>query len=451
MRTVRENRGLAFLVHSLRLPYMTRETCKTELARTVSILPNLHYVDLPEAFFSDDPSTSAIHNELRASCPEIRRMKYSSGSERSLTRLPTAPLWQKLEILELAKLRIEIQDLLFVLATFPHLQDLKLVELSWLDDSVFRQTSPSIPYFPAIQRLTLQDTPLIQAAGLASYLSQPRNQKTLKHLSLAETGILPQHLYAILPRATQLLSLSITETIDKPFPLDPPTPQLSSPSLEFLHYEITMHSSPRSPRFTVQPITTSYYTYLSSSILSGSLPSLRELYVRDSSFTESLCLSPPIRPFSNSNHLAPVPSSSAAMALSQPLAIYSKGLEEMEWNFTSMDPEPSFPASPTSSNFPSANGHNRNSSMSSHHTRPLSFSGAENLGPTWGGQARKSVVVPAASMGGRGAGGFLAVPGAEEVTIGRPMSSGSTGSGSGALSASWTGGTGKKERKDLWR
>lgn len=388
---------------------MTRETCKTELARTVSILPNLRYVDLPEGFFSDDHSSAAVKNELQASCPDIRRMKYTAGSERSFTKLATAPIWRNLEILELARLHIETQDLLFVLAKFERLQDLKFVELSWLDDSVFIRSSSSVSAFPPVQRLTLENIPRVQAAGLATYLSQRKNQDTLKHLFLCMTGVLPQHLYAILGRAPHLLSLSIIENVDKPFPLDPPTPQLSSKSLEFLHYEITSHSSPRSPRYTVQPVTSSYYSYLSSSLLSNCLPALRELYVRDSSFPESL-LTPPARPFSDS-HLAPP--SNRPKALNQALSVYSKGMEEMEWNFTSMEPASE------------VNG--RRGSMSE--SRPLSFGGAENLSPAWGGQARKSVMV------GNGLGGFLAVPSDD---VGRPSSSGS-----------WGGS--KKERKDLWR
>lgn len=409
MRTVWENRDLAFIVRSLRLPYMTREACKTELARTVSVLRNLRYVDLPEGFSSDDPSSISIKNEMQASCPDIRRLKYSAGSERSFTKLPTAPLWQNLQMLELAKLHIETQDLLFVLATFSRLQDLKLVELRWLDDNAFRHFSSSVPAFPPLRRLTFQDTPQIQAAGLATYLSQRRNQEALEHLSLSMTGVLPQHLYAIINRAPRLLSLSIIDNVDRSFPADPPTPQLCSKSLKFLHYEITSHSSPRSPRYAVQPMTVSYYSYLASSLLSGSLPALRELYVRDGSFPE-LLLSPPTRPFSDS----PLTQSfTTPKALDQPLAVYSKGLEEMEWNFTSMEPASEL------------NG--RRGSMSE--TRPLSFSGVENLGPAWGGHARKSVVV------GNGFGGFLAVPSDD---AGRPSSSGS-----------WN--TNKKERKDLWR
>ena len=79
--------------------------------------------------------------------------------------------------------------------------------------------------------------------------------------------------------------------------------------------------------------------------------------------------------------------------LSQPLNVYSKGLDEFEWNFTPYDPSPEF---------------GRRDSR----TRPVSFHEAQ-LNRSWGGDARKSVLV------GNGFGGFLAVPAEEQ----RPMSS----------------------------
>ncbi|KAK2798418.1 hypothetical protein FQN49_008973, partial [Arthroderma sp. PD_2] len=74
MRTVRDSRALGCMVKSLRMPYMTREASKSELARTISVLPNLRYVDLPAGFFSDDASSQTLKHELLARCPDIRRM-----------------------------------------------------------------------------------------------------------------------------------------------------------------------------------------------------------------------------------------------------------------------------------------------------------------------------------------------------------------------------------------
>lgn len=407
MRTLRENSTLASRVLSLRLPYMTREGSKAELARTVAVLPNLRYVDVPEGFYSDDASSTALKQELQVSCPEIRRMKYNFGSERSLMHVPQQRIWQNLEILELCGLQLETEDLLHVLGSFSLLQDLKLVDLPWLDDSIFRPTSQTLPLFPPVKHLTLQNTPQVHAGGLATYLSQPQNKEALTQLSLSSTGIQPQQLHHIISRAPYLESLSILEAVERSFPVDPPNRPMASQSLIHLHYEIT---SALSPRFGGQPPTASYYTYLMSSLLAQPplLPKLTNLYVRDPTFAETLLLAPPSRPFSPSK---------PTFSFSQPLSVFSKGPNELEWNFTSVVP-------------PDAGGHGRKGSISA--TRPISMMGAESLSPAWGGGARKSVVV------GNGLGGFLAVPSDDGV---RPGSRGSVTSN----------GNGERERRDLWR
>jgi hypothetical protein len=407
MRTLRENPILASRVVSLRLPYMTREGSKPELARTVAVLPNLRYVDVPEGFYSDDASSLALKQELQVSCPEIRRMKYNTGSERSLMQIPHQRIWQNLEILELCGLQLDTEDLLYVLGSFSALQDLKLVDLPWLDDSMFRPSSQNLPLFPPIKRLTLQNTPQVHAGGLATYLSQAQNREALTQLSLSSTGVQPQQLHHVLSRAPYLESLSILEAVERSFPGDPPSRPLASQSLIHLHYEIT---SALSPRFGGQPPTASHYQYLMSSLLHQPplLPNLTNLYVRDPTFAETLLLSPPSRPFSPSK---------PTFKFSQPLSVFSKGPNELEWNFTSVVPPP-------------AAGHRRNGSLSA--TRPISVMGAESLSPAWGGGARKSVVV------GNGLGGFLAVPSDDDV---RPGSRGSITS-----NGDWG-----RERKDLWR
>ncbi|PGH20124.1 hypothetical protein AJ80_03692 [Polytolypa hystricis UAMH7299] len=394
MRTVREAQHLANLVLSLRMPYMAREACKVELARTVSVLPNLRYVDLPTGFFSDDASSFTLKQELVARCPEIRRMKYTRGAERSFAMIPRARTWMNLEVLELVKLDVEPNILLLALNSFPRLKDLKLEQLQWLEDPVFKPL-PSLPQFPPIQRLTLQDIPKITARGLATYLSFPQNRDALKHLKLNNTGVRAETLHEILTRAPHLSSLSIQQDVTRPFPMED-IPPLASRSLILLHYEITSESG----RYGIQPVSASYYSYLMSSLLSGSLPALVDLYVRDAHFPDTLLLAPPPR-FGNTN------GTSRTQGLNQSLSVYSKGLDELEWNFTSY--EPFAPAG-------------RRGSV----TRPVSFHGAQ-LSPAWGGEARKSVLV------GNGFGGFLAVPADEE----RPKSS-----------SGWRNSTAKK---DLWR
>jgi hypothetical protein len=384
---------------------MTREGSKAELARTVAVLPNLRYVDVPEGFYSDDASSTALKQELQVSCPEIRRMKYNAGSERSFMQIPRHRIWQNLEILELCGLHLEIEDLLHVLGSFSSLQDLKLVDLPWLDDSIFRPSSQTLPLFPPIKRLTLQNTPHVHAGGLATYLSRAENREALSQLSLSSTGVQPQQLHHILSRAPYLESLSILQAVERSFPADPPSRPLASQSLKSLHYEITSASS---PRFAGQPPTASYYAHLMSSLLNQppSLPSLENLYVRDPDFAETLLLAPPSRPFS----------SKPSFQFTQPLSVFSRGPNELEWNFTSVVP-------------PDA-GHGRKGSMSA--TRPVSLMGAESLSPAWGGGARKSVIV------GNGLGGFLAVPSDEGV---RPGSRGSVTSNTDV----------GRERRDLWR
>lgn len=66
---------------------MTREGAIADLARTVSFLPNLLYVDLPDGVYSDDPSCDLLKQELQSRCSKIRYMKYNAGSEGSFRML----------------------------------------------------------------------------------------------------------------------------------------------------------------------------------------------------------------------------------------------------------------------------------------------------------------------------------------------------------------------------
>ena len=428
MRTVREDPHLALIVQTLRVPYMTREACKAELARTVAVLINLRYVDLPEGFFHDDPTSSVLKRELEASCPEIRRMKYAVGSEKSFLSLSQNQIWQNMEILELSGTNVDMQDLIVVLNSFKSLQELKLVDLTWLNDSVF-EAPEGDPRFPPIHRLAFSGTPNITAQGLAEYLSFPQNAKVLTELYLATTGVQPDQLHLVLAKSPYLEQLTISEHIDHTFPSDRSIPPLSSLSLISLHYEVTSHSS---PRLNLRSPTASYSTYLASSLLSNSLPALTELYVRDPSFPELLLLPLEKRvPHENTSSSFPnsaTPSFAPPRGLNQPLLVYTKGLDELEWNFTSMSPPSPSISSPRSA------------------ARPISLMGTDILGPTWGKEARKSAMV------GNGLGGFLTVP-IEEVP-GRPVSI-STGSNAGGEWAAVTGQVSvdrtRKERKDLWR
>ncbi|KAI9828453.1 MAG: hypothetical protein M1832_002881 [Thelocarpon impressellum] len=373
-RTVRANPALALSVHFLKMPFMTRETGKADLARTVSVLPNLRYVDLPDSFAGDSPSSHALRQELQARCPDMRKMRYAAGGEQSFVMLAGGRHWQALEVLELERLSLEAATFLRVLGSLPILHELRLTSLAWLDDSVF-DPIPTVPPFPPLQRLTLNEVPLT-AAGMARYLSRVEVRENLSSLTLTATGILSNTLHEVTTRAPYLARLSITEAVSRSFPLDP-TPPLASSSLTTLHYEITNASSSSSAN-----VAQSHYDYLTSSLHAAALPALRSLYVRDADFPETLILAPPSKPFASKP-------SFSKRGFNQALEVYSKGLDELEWSFTSVSP-PDVARGKRGSFTP---------------PRPIS---AYNLTAGGGlgspGDLRKSVVV------GNGFGGFLAVP-----------------------------------------
>lgn len=396
MRSVRESQGLGNMVLSLRMPYMTREANKANIARTISVLPNLRLVDLPTGLYSDEPSCAALKQELMVRCPEIRRMTYRHGAEGSFARLPGSQLWANLEKLDLSGLQVEAGNLRNGLAAFPLLRDLTLDDLPWLDDSAFAVNGSFSP-LPTLRQLTLKDTPQITASGLVAFLTFPEHQNALQSLTLASTGVLPSTLHQILTAAPRLRSLSVVQEISRSFPSEP-IPPLTSHSLSLLHYEITS----KTDTHDMPPLASSYYTYLVSSLMSHSLPALRDLYVRDAHFPDTLLLAPPPRLFGDGDNGPQI----RGGGFSQPLNVYSKGLDELEWNFTPYDPGSSLGGGTK--------------------TRPLSFQEAQ-LSRPWGGDARKSVLV------GNGFGGFLAVPADEDEW---PKSS---------------GGSKRASRQDLWR
>ncbi|KAJ5919570.1 hypothetical protein N7454_009405 [Penicillium verhagenii] len=395
MRSVRESRHLGKLVVSLRMPYMTREANKAVIARTISVLPHLCYVDLPTGLFSDEASCVTLKQELMASCTDLRRMSYRHGAEGSFARLPEAPRWNNLEKLELSGLHIEAGILRNSLAAFPRLKELTLEDLPWLDDSAFGANS-SLPAFPALEQLIIRETPQLTADGLVAFFSAATNRIALQGLTLASTGVLPSTLHQVLQAAPHLRSLSVIQEVTRSFPAEKISP-LVSRSLKLLHYEITSQTETHG----LPPAANSYYTYLISCLMSRCLPALRDLYVRDAQFPDTLLLAPPPRLFGGGEN-----GPQMMGGLSQPLNVYSKGLDELEWNFTPYEPDSALGRSGAT-------------------TRPVSFQEAQ-LSRSWGGDSRKSVLV------GNGFGGFLAVPEDGE----RPMSS---------------SGNKRASRQDLWR
>ena len=428
-RTVREQAVLAEKVLVFKLPYMTRETAKGDLARTVSALPNLRYVDLPDGFFTGEHSCLALRQELQARCPDVRKMAYRAGSEESLELLAQRH-WQMMESLELDGLAIELGTLRIVLSSLPMLADLTLSNMDWMDDDVFQPSPGQLPDFPPVRTLKIENTRHVTAAGLQQYLEVPSNREQLTSLTLVNTSVSVTDLPSVLWVASSLEHLSLTATVSKSLGLasSQNLPPLTSLSLRTLHFEITSAEDVHS----IQKPAESHYAYLASSLHANALPGLTALYVRDPDFPELLLLPPvPTQVFAGSeapslrsklSNLSVSPSSASQRqsqqqpnkqrpvgggGFTQQLEVFSKGLDELEWVFTSISP-PS----------PILNGHfqpNRRESG-----RPLSaYSASRGLGPQWaqggfGGEARKSVIV------GNGFGGFLAVP-QEEVP--RPMTS----------------------------
>ncbi|KAF2179867.1 F-box domain-containing protein [Zopfia rhizophila CBS 207.26] len=420
-RTVRANHHIASRVRFLKLPYMTREACKADLARTVSVLPNLEYVDLPDGFYTGDPSCHTLRQELQARCPHIRKMKYNDGAEQSLEYLLQGH-WQELRVVEISRLRVEPSVLRRAFGVLPWLTEVSFSDIAWMNDTVFHSAA-GIPDFPPLDTLTMKNIPNVTSQALVQYLSAPVCRESLKTLNIKDcSGIQVSELHSILWAASRLEHLTYIATVSTSLPLEP-LPPLASITLRILNYEI---SAAPSNQQSLYPPVASYYQYLTNSLMSSSLPALRQLYVRDPNFAESLTLAPPVRPFADSPQHTP-------RGFNQPLEVFSKGLDELEWVFTSVMP---------------ADAYGRRGSMSG--GRPLSsYSASKGLGPQWGGEARKSIVV------GNGFGGFLAVPVPDDD---RPKSAGNwsanqPGNGNG-VRASWMSHGGREKRgsrADLWR
>lgn len=300
-RTLRDDHtslALASKLQFLKTPYMTRETSKPDLARIAAVSPNLRYLDLPEGVYTDDQSCLALRQEIQNRCPDLRKMAYTSGAERSLELL-TRGVWRNLEVLELSRLNMDPTILRQVLGSLPHLRALKISDIKTFDDHLF-QHNEYLPPWPVLNELILSNIPNVTAEGLEAYLFRSDVQDALKMLSLTGTGVHPSTLQQILVTAPKLTHLSIIEAVATSFPAG--VPALYSQSLVTLHYEITSASSENPYSNT----TASYYAYLTSSLISSGLPSLRKLFVRVS--PDSILPHPLPSPFhlSHTTNLIPI-------------------------------------------------------------------------------------------------------------------------------------------------
>ncbi|CAG9943362.1 unnamed protein product [Clonostachys rosea f. rosea IK726] len=477
-RTVRDDpTRLGKLVRYLKIPYMIRESCHVELAQTIAVLPNLHYVDLPEGMFSDEPSYTTLRLEVQARCPGIRKMTYSRGSERSLAELSTGRIWTQLEVLELDNIRIDPITLRNVLSSLSNLRAFQVSRTDSLTDQVLI-CEDGMPSLPPLEKLVLRDIPHVTVTGIISYLAWQETQQALKVLELLNTGVHPSSTQEILLRGTRLRSLSLQTQISEPFPNGAGIRPLASKTLDTLHFEISGPS--RTGPYS--DLESGYYSYLASSILGGGLPRLRKLYVLDETMPIQLQgLTPPGAAFasnrarsrsftaSTSGPLLPslkIPEAPSGHSLSPPQA-HRRPLS----NIT--------PPSPNrlSSNNPFATGNPRYAPPPTHTLEVFTKSdelgswnfsrvnssaymdfghgdtgrpgssyglGAELSRGAWdASEARRSVMV------GNGTGAFLAVPTKQENPFGGSDSrfSGSTDSWRPKSS----GGDSFASNRDLWR
>ncbi len=321
-RTLRDDPArLGPLVEFLKLPYMLRESGQADLARTIAVLPNLKYVDLPEGLFQDDASFLTLRLEVQARCRNLRKMTYLGGSEQSLQALASGNVWPQLEVLELTRINIDPVILRHVLGALANLRALKITDTDSVMDDILGW-SEMVPDFPALKEFILTNVPGITHLGLMAWLEAAPVRSALKVLTLNTTGVKAWALQSILAMAPSLNHLSIVESVSVAIHNAAGTlnvPPLCSVHLETLHYEIT--AAPSTSKFA--SVTTSYYHYLASSLLQGGLPNLKAVYVHEPNFPDMLLgLAPPAPAFAD-GVARPASSGSGASALSGPFSNFS--------------------------------------------------------------------------------------------------------------------------------
>ncbi|EPS39966.1 hypothetical protein H072_6421 [Dactylellina haptotyla CBS 200.50] len=288
IRTFRLNDELANYTFFIRLQYMTRESCKNALTSLVNVpLTNLRWMDLPDGFYKDDVSCQALKAIMYQKCPDLRRMRWTDGSENGFLGLTIDRPWVNLEFIELWKLNVEEEQIAAVLASLPKVTSVGIQELPWVTG---RFLSPPAkgrrPLLPPLNSLSISKCENITYQSIIDYISIPAVQQHLEHLTLKEIDFPPHLIYKLLQSLPKLKTLRIIAPVTRIFPAydQPPHPPLESVSLRELSYEIR----PAQQSKTLASPATSYYEYLCESLRLGGLPNLKTLHVRDETFGKML-------------------------------------------------------------------------------------------------------------------------------------------------------------------
>ena len=415
--------GLGSCILIFKTPYMVRETCKADLARIASVAPNLRYADLPQGFFSGDASSLTLRQEIEHRCPEIRKMTYNAGSEKAIENLATGTLWPNLEVLELNNLTLDPSTLRYVLSALESLQELKITGMQVFTDQLFAPSSALPPFPPvrslviercpnvtvrglqsylsdptisaSLQHLELTGTG-VQAWDVHTILTSSRRLQSFSIVESVEKAF-PSHLNIPPLRSNSLQSLhfeitaapSATYTAGTRTYHDYLATSLLAnnlPALRQLYVrdhdfpEALVDFMPPMPGFMADSAPPNpfkpganqggnrYSTVsVSSTNMFGASPPQRGRGMPSSppqqqgAFAPS-SFSPPNKMHARgqSQQQGPrMPSGQIPQGLKNPLQIFTKGLDEMEWNVSQITP---------------AQGHGRKASMSG--GRPISFYGA---------------------------------------------------------------------------
>lgn len=399
---------------SLKISRTTRESYVAELARIVSRTRNLKFLDCPDGVYGRALGCSALREELKAQCQNLRQMKFHAGSEPIFYELKNNKVWMNLEVIDLNMLAVDARTLLDVLPRWTMLRDLSLKRLNCLQEKAVNVVRD----LPPVQNLRIENCPGVTLEGLAAYLRFPQKRLALQRIQLIETGVGVGDLHQILAAAENLRAFTIELEVKQPLEHES-LPDLASYSVTSVDFQIT---SPEVKKWET-PASQSHYDYLIRSLNNNSIPNVDSIWVRDVSFQENFlhaaALKSPLQqqptgtnghthsnsqsntnPFANNNLLSPSsytntgstsdsasPQSPTFPPANKRITLYAKGNQELDYHYSLMHPALPDGGRSTSTTDP----------------RPFSINTAP-LGPVWGGEARRSMII------GNGQGGFLAIP-----------------------------------------